>query len=112
MAKTPELTIEREDAELEKTASKLDKMAKAAKKTPGDPLVVAVSRKVEPKKRPTATVNIPELPASGSEGIKVDQYEHVTIANEQGEQCYKVLRGQPVDVPVEAFIQLKNRYKC
>jgi len=56
------------------------------------------------------TVFLPALEDSGSGGMKVDQYEHVTIANEEKETCYKVLRGENVEVPVPVFIALKARY--
>ena len=118
MATTNEVKLEvpeKEDAELQADAEKLEKMAKAAKKEKpkaDDSLVTAVPRKVDEKKEVTATVNLPELPGSGTDGMKVDQYEHVTIANEEGETCYKVKRGEPVDVPIPVFIQLKNRHKC
>ena len=73
-------------------------------------LTVQVEAKDESYKGPMVTVFIPALEDSGFEGLKVDQYEHVTIANEEKETCYKVLRGEPVQVPVPVFIQLKNRY--
>ena len=59
---------------------------------------------------PMVTVFLPALEDSGSEGIKVDQYEHVTIANMNKETCYKVLRGEYVEVPVEVFMVLKQKY--
>ena len=58
---------------------------------------------------PTVPVFIQALEDSGN-GVKVDQYEHVTIANEAGEVCWKVLRGETVEVPVPVFIILKARY--
>ena len=53
---------------------------------------------VEPAKEadyrgPMVDVFIPRLEEAGG-GMKVDQYEHVTIANEVKEKCYKVLRGE------------------
>lgn len=59
---------------------------------------------------PYVSVFLPELEENGQGGMKVDQYEHVTIANEQREICWKVLRGVHVDVPVPVFIALKERY--
>jgi len=59
---------------------------------------------------PTVPVFIPALEGSGDNGLKVDQYEHVTIANEAGEVCWKILRGETVEVPVPVFIVLKERY--
>ena len=58
---------------------------------------------------PVVPVFIPALEDSGN-GVKVDQYEHVTIANEAGEVCWKVLRGETVEVPVPVFNILKARY--
>ena len=75
-----------------------------------DGITVAVPKKVEEDKGPTVQIILPRLEDSGSAGLEVDQYEHVTIANELGEQHYKILRGTHVDVPVPVFIQLKNRY--
>ena len=109
---TPVLTID-EDEDLKQTAAKSDalvKAAKPAKAKKNDPMVIAVPQKKEEHKEPMCTVTIPALPGSGSEGIKVDQYEHVTIANEQKEEVWKVLRGEPVQVPYRVYIQLKNRY--
>ena len=59
---------------------------------------------------PMVPVFLPALEDNGDGGMKVDQYEHVTIANEKGETCYKVLRGEHVEVPVPVFIVLKERY--
>ena len=59
---------------------------------------------------PMVPVFIPALEDPGDGGLKVDQYEHVTIANEYGEICWKVLRGETVDVPVPVFVVLKERY--
>lgn len=69
----------------------------------------------EPEKKsgytgPMVPVFIPELENSGNNGLKVDQYEHVTIANEVKEDIFYVRRGEHVDVPVPVFLQLKERY--
>lgn len=69
----------------------------------------------EPEKKarytgPTVEVFIPALEDSGSDGLKVDQYEHVTIANEEKEDIYYVRRGERVEVPVPVFLALKERY--
>ena len=58
---------------------------------------------------PTVTIYLPKLEEEGS-GVKVDQYEHVTIANEQGEKTYYVLRGERVDVPVPVYVVMKEKY--
>ena len=61
------------------------------------------------KDEPTVEVFLPELPGGG-DGVKVDQYEHVTIANEEKEMCYKVHRGERVQVPIPVFMALKEKY--
>lgn len=61
-------------------------------------------------KGPTVTVFLPALEDSGSAGLKVDQYEHVTIANEEMEKTYYIHRGESVEVPVPVFMVLKEKY--
>lgn len=73
-------------------------------------LTTAVPIKQQKYSGPRVPVFIPALDDPGDGGIKVDQYEHVTIANERGETCYKVRRGETVEVPVPVFIALKARY--
>jgi len=75
-----------------------------------DGLTVKFEEKEEKYKGPMVTVFIPALEDPGTLGLKVDQYEHVTLANEEKETCYKVLRGEPVQVPVPVFVALKARY--
>ena len=59
---------------------------------------------------PTVTVFLPEIEGDGTEGLVVDQYEHVTIANENKETQYFVHRGEPVEVPVAVYIAMKEKY--
>lgn len=73
-------------------------------------LTTAVKKDEKKYEGPTARVFLPELENSGDEGVKVDQYEHVTLANEVGRQVYRVHRGEWVDVPVPVFIALKEKY--
>jgi hypothetical protein len=61
------------------------------------------------EEEPTVEVFLPELPGGG-DGVKVDQYEHVTIANEEKETCYKVHRGERVPVKIPVFMALYERY--
>ena len=82
-------------------------MAKIIEK---DPLTTEVQRKEESYKGPYVSVFLPELEGGGVDGIKVDQYEHVTIANETGETIYRVHRGERVDVPAPVFMVLKEKY--
>ncbi len=72
-------------------------------------LTVAVPDKKEEVKEPRVRVMLPKL-IGDEDGLTVDQYEHVTIANERGEICYKVLRGEYVDVPISVFMVLKQKY--
>lgn len=55
-------------------------------------------------------VFLPRLDDPGDGGIRVDQYEHVTIANEVGEKHDRVLRGEYVDVSLPTFMALKEKY--
>lgn len=73
-------------------------------------LTTAVPKKVEGYKGPRVRIFLPELENSESDGLLVDQYEHVTIANETGEENYRIKRGEYVEVPVPVFIALKDRY--
>ena len=105
---TPEnvnaVTDEELDEELEETAKESDKLVAF------DPLTTVVVQKEKIYDGPYVDgVFIPALEDTGN-GMKVDQYEHVTIANEHKEICWKVLRGEPVSVPVPVFIVLKQRY--
>ena len=80
----------------------------AGKKT-SDNLTFSVIKEAEGPKRTMVPVFLPEI--LGSDGdMKVDQYEHVTIANEEGEKQYHVKRGVHTEIPVDAFIVLKERY--
>lgn len=78
--------------------------------TKTDNLTTAVPKKEEKTDDLRVSVFLPELESSESEGLQVDQYEHVTLANEQGEKIYYVKRGEHVDVPVPVYIALKEKY--
>ena len=74
---------------------------------------MTVEVKKEEKKYTGPMVQIrplPELDNSGEEGLLIDQYEHVTLANETGEESYKVRRGEAVEVPVPVFMALYEKY--
>ena len=58
---------------------------------------------------PMVSIYLPRLEEEGN-GVRVDQYERVTIANEQKENTYLVHRGERVDVPVPVFVVLKEKY--
>lgn len=74
-----------------------------------DPTTVAIAATPKAYNGPMVPVFLPALEEEGS-GVKVDQYEHVTIANEVREDHYKVRRGVHVEVPVPVFAILKDRY--
>lgn len=83
----------------------------AAKKTTAiDDSITFVSEEVDDKYHgPMVTIFLPKLEDEGG-GVKVDQYEHVTIANEEREWTYRVKRGERVDVPVPVFVVMKEKY--
>ena len=73
-------------------------------------LTVAVPEQAKKASAPRVTVFLPKLMDSDDEGVKVDQYEHVTIANEMKEDVTYVRRGEYVDVPIPVFMALKEKY--
>ena len=77
---------------------------------PNDEMTIVTPEKKAGYTGPMVDVFLPALEDSGSNGLKVDQYEHVTIANEKEEKCYKIRRGEHVEVPVPVFCALKERY--
>ena len=74
-----------------------------------DSMTVKIEEKQASYKGPMVTVFLPKLEEEGS-GVKVDQYEHVTIANEAREWTWYVKRGERVDVPVPVFVLLHDKY--
>ena len=74
------------------------------------PLTTMVTEKDDSYKGPRVSIFLPALEDSGSAGLKVDQYEHVTIANEESEKTYYIHRGENVEVPVPVFMVLKEKY--
>lgn len=81
----------------------------ATKKPIEDSLTITTPEKAPEYTGPYVSVFLPLLEESGN-GMKVDQYEHVTLANERKEIPYKVRRGEWVKVPVPVFIALKEKY--
>lgn len=74
-----------------------------------DPTTVKIAETHKAYSGPMVPIFLPALEEEGS-GVKVDQYEHVTISNEVREDHYKVRRGVHVEVPVPVFAILKDRY--
>lgn len=81
-------------------------MAATSKNTPvyEDDLAVSVPVK-EAKQVHRVSVFLPPLEEDGS-GLKVDQYEHVTINGE----TTLVRRGEHVEVTIPVFEQLRNKF--
>lgn len=55
-------------------------------------------------------IMLPKREGDDNPGLKVDQYEHVSISNEQGDFNVRVKRGEWVDVTVPVYILLKQRF--
>lgn len=91
-------------------------MATKEKETPAvneekamkDSLTFAVPKPKEADGGPRVRIILPRL--EDDESVTVDQYEHVTIANEKGEEHTRILRGEWVDVTVPVYMALKERY--
>ncbi len=64
---------------------------------------------LESKKQeaPRVTVFIPVPPDAEDTSVKVDPYEHVTI---NGQKPVYVKRGEPVEVTIPVYLQLRNKY--
>lgn len=85
-------------------------MSETKKKTQiavNDGITAVTPVMTEPKTTPRVTVFIPLPPEAEDGSVKVDPYEHVTI---NGEKPVYVKRGEPVDVPVPVYLQLRNKY--
>ena len=81
-------------------------MANAAKIEPTVDKLTAVNPiKTVQDDMPRVMIILPMLEEDSS-GMKVDQYEHVTVNGE----TTLVKRGEYVNVTVPVFIQLRNRY--
>lgn len=93
-----------ETNEIEETATnRLDP------KMMSDNLTFVVEEKKKESDEPTVRIYLPRIEDDGS--VAVDQYEHVTIANENGEpERWRVHRGEWVDIPVHVYIVMKEKY--
>lgn len=70
-----------------------------------DDITAVTPVKVKKENVPRVRVFLPPLEEDES-GVKVDQYEHVTING----VTTLVKRGEYVDVTVPVFIQLRNKF--
>lgn len=74
-----------------------------------DSLTTAIKREEKKDNGPRVRIFIPKIEGDGS--VTIDQFEHVTISNEKGEpQVTRIHRGEWVDVPVNVYMTLKERY--
>ena len=72
-------------------------------------LTVAIPEAKKDDDEPRVRIFLPLLEDSSS-GVSVDQYEHVSISNELGDNFVRIKRGEYVDVTVPVFILLKQKY--
>lgn len=71
---------------------------------------IAVPVKPQEEKETRVRIFIPKRENDDATGVAVDQYEHVSISNEKGNNFIRIKRGEYVDVTPEVFILLKQRY--
>lgn len=55
-------------------------------------------------------IKLPLREDDNTPGLTVDQFEHVTISNEQGENTVYIKRGVPVEVTIPVYTLLKQRF--
>ncbi len=100
--------LDDEDEDEEVAAPVKPQKKTKAEKDMESSLTFAVPKPKEEDKGPRVRVFIPRLEDDGS--VAVDQYEHVTIANEKGEEHTRIHRGEWVNVTVPVYMALKERY--
>lgn len=71
---------------------------------------IAVPQKAKDTEETRIRIYIPKRESDDATGVTVDQYEHVSISNEKGDNNVWIKRGEYVDVTPEVFIMLKQRY--
>lgn len=71
---------------------------------------IAVPQKEKETEETRVRVFIPKRENDDSPGVAVDQFEHVSISNGQGDNFIRIKRGEYVDVTPETFELLKLRY--
>lgn len=81
----------------------------ATKTKPEDSLTIQAPPKEEGYTGPRVRIFLPKLEDEGN-GVAVDQYEHVTIANEQHEEHFRIHRGEWVDIPANVFVVMKAKH--
>lgn len=71
---------------------------------------IAVPKHEKEPEEARVRIFIPKRENDDATGVAVDQYEHVSISNEKGDNFVWIKRGEYVDVTPEVFIMLKQRY--
>jgi len=71
-------------------------------------ITVPVKKKDEDEVR--VRIFLPKRENDDATGVAVDQYEHVSISNEKGDNFIRIKRGEYVEVTPEVFTLLKQRY--
>lgn len=71
---------------------------------------IAVPVKEKDPNEVRVRIFIPKRENDDATGVAVDQYEHVSISNEDGDNFVRIRRGEYVDVTPEVFELLKQRY--
>lgn len=71
-----------------------------------DAITDVISAKTEIDTTPRVRIYIRPRNEETQEGVKIDQYEHVTIDG----KTTLIRRGEHVDVPVPVYLQLRNRF--
>ena len=100
--------IDEEDDDLEVIPAAKPAKKSVAQKEMEDSLTFAVPQKKEDAGGPRVRIFLPRLEDDGS--VAVDQYEHVSIANELGENHTRIHRGEWVSVTIPVYMNLKERY--
>ena len=71
-------------------------------------IAVPVKKKDEDEVR--VRIFLPKRENDDATGVAVDQFEHISISNEKGDNFIRIKRGEYVDVTPEVFTLLKQRY--
>ena len=79
------------------------------KQTLDDSMTFVEEQKESGYHGPMVEIYLPKLEDEGN-GVKVDQFEHVTISNEEREWNWRVQRGVRVKVPLPVYVVMKEKY--
>jgi hypothetical protein len=71
-----------------------------------DALTAVTSAAPEKDNTPRVRIFLNPREEETKEGVKIDQYEHVTIDG----KTTLLRRGEYLDIPVDVYLQLRNRF--